>query len=111
MQILFIGDEITAAGFCLTGAKHLPVDLAADDLTSVLDHQLSEADADLVLLTAEYAEHIDATTLSRYQSRLQPLFLVIADSRHRHLAPDLSREISQRLGMRDDIVGNDLQRP
>lgn len=92
---VFLGDEISAAGFRLAGAQvRTP---PAGEETSFLEWARREAP--LVLITAELASRIPASALSRALAAVAPPVLVVPDVRARVLPPDLSALIRRQLGI------------
>jgi vacuolar-type H+-ATPase subunit F/Vma7 len=89
----FIGDEVTAAGFRLAGARvHLvpPEDAAA---------LLREPGCALLVVTAEVAAGIPEALLEQATARPWPLLLVVPDAAGRHSPPDLAVALRRQLGM------------
>jgi vacuolar-type H+-ATPase subunit F/Vma7 len=93
--IVFIGDELTATGFRLTG------------ITTVVPSKgqergaLAEArgHADVVILTAECAQQIPPDELDRAILSETPLVAVIPDIRGSAPLPDLARRLRTSLGI------------
>jgi vacuolar-type H+-ATPase subunit F/Vma7 len=95
VRIVFIGDEVSAAGYRLAGAEtYVP---ARGEEAAVF--AAARTRAALVLVTAEYAARLPAAELSRAQAALAPLTLVIPDVRARVAPADLGRLVRQQLGM------------
>jgi vacuolar-type H+-ATPase subunit F/Vma7 len=93
--IVFIGDELTAAGFRLTGVETVvpnPEKTAA---------ALAEArdEADLVIITAEAAERVPADVLETSLAAQAPVVAVIPDVLARAEPPDLARRLRGALGI------------
>ncbi len=92
---VFIGDEVSAAGFRLGGAEvYVPDPGEVRRLFERIRNQ-----ADLVLITAETATEIPAADLREAMTAARPLILVIADIRGRAQPPDLAMGLRQQLGM------------
>lgn len=92
---VYIGDEVSAAGFRLAGlAIHTPVreDLFTD-INSVCER------ASLVLLSSEFANRLADAQLQRLLARTTPPVLVIPDVRGQHPLADLATSMRQRLGV------------
>jgi len=95
VDIVFIGDELTAAGFRLAGVRvQTP---APAETTAVFAAALAEAG--LVLITAEYAQALPVETLARAQRTIAPAVLVLGDIRGRLPAPDAGAALRRQLGM------------
>ena len=94
---VLIGDEVTAAGFRLAGARVLVP--AAGQETQAF--QQAREDSDLVLVTAELARRMpDRLLREAYQSG-QPLLLVVPDARG-HVSPtDLTTGLRRQLGLNE----------
>jgi vacuolar-type H+-ATPase subunit F/Vma7 len=93
--IVFIGDELTAAGFRLTGMTTMapPQGHAQNALAEARRH------ADVVILTAECAQQISADELDRAILSETPLVAVIPDIRESATLPDLARRLRASLGI------------
>ncbi len=92
---VFIGDELTASGFRLTGVEILtpePADVAA----AFTD---SRRRADLVIVTAERACHIPPEVLEAALFADAPVVAVIADALARVEPPSLARRVKSLLGI------------
>jgi len=93
--VVFIGDELTATGFRLTGievAAHSP-DAARDAFAQARKH------ADLVLLTADYARHIPAGELDDVLLSETPIVAIIPDILNQSPPPDLVGRLRSVLGI------------
>lgn len=94
-RVVFIGDEVSAAGYRLAGAiAYVP---AAGEESEVLD--AARRDAALVLVSAECAARVPAAQMVEALSALKPLVLVVPDARGRVVPPDLGRLVRKQLGM------------
>ncbi len=92
---VFIGDEVSAAGFRLAGMIcHTPV---AAEVAGLL--QRLRGEAGLILITAEYAGHVPAHLLAEAQREQRPLLLVIADIRDRVVPADVTSALKRQLGL------------
>jgi vacuolar-type H+-ATPase subunit F/Vma7 len=93
--IVFIGDELTAAGFRLTGMTTMvpPKGHAQYALAEARRH------ADVVILTAECAQQISPGELDRAILSETPLVAVIPDIRESAPLPDLARRLRASLGI------------
>jgi len=93
--IVIIGDEVTCTGFRLMGvstASPLPED-AADAFAS------ARAEAEVVVLTAEYAGYLPKAMLEKALTAKRPTVTVIPDIRERARPEDLPAKIRATLGI------------
>lgn len=92
---VFIGDEISAAAYRLAGATtRVPL---VGEMSTALDWACSNSD--LVLITAEYAQHLSEEHLARARARVRPLVLLVPDVCGRVPLPDLARQLRSQLGV------------
>jgi vacuolar-type H+-ATPase subunit F/Vma7 len=92
---VYIGDEISAAGWRLAGATvAVP---ARGSETATLSQAC--AGADLVLVSAAVAERIDAATLAAAALALAPLVLVVPDPQGAVAPADLAGRLRAQLGL------------
>ena len=92
---IFIGDEISATAYRLAGARtRVP---PVGETRAVLDWACSNSD--LVLITAEYAQHLAEEDLARARAQVSPLVLLVADVCGRVSPPDLARQLRSQLGV------------
>ena len=93
--VIYIGDEVTAQGFRLAGARtYVPAnDAVAASFAEALRN------ADLVLITANAADMLDTETLDRAVRAASPLVLVIPDAALRTMPPDPAETIERVLGI------------
>jgi vacuolar-type H+-ATPase subunit F/Vma7 len=92
---VFIGDEVTAAGYRLAGAD-VRVPAAAAE-TAVLREALRGHD--LVLITAEVAERIDPGLLKSLLASPHPVVMLVPDARGAAPLPDLAAQVRSQLGI------------
>jgi vacuolar-type H+-ATPase subunit F/Vma7 len=92
---IYLGDEVTAAGYRLAGAQ-VRVPAPAEAAAAFAD-ALSQAP--LVLISAAVAMHLDAPSLRTALSALQPLVLIVPDARGESQLPDLAARLRIQLGM------------
>lgn len=92
---VFIGDEVTAAGFRLAGARVVVPETAA--VPEVFER--ARAEAELVLITAGCARILPAQTLTPALHALHPLVLIVADARDAVPVPDLEAHVRRVLGL------------
>lgn len=93
--IVVIGDEVTCTGFRLAGvdtASPAPED-AAEAFASARE------EAEVVVLTAEYARHLPETTLESALAAQRPAVAVIPDIRERERPESLPAKIRATLGI------------
>ncbi|MEW5790276.1 MAG: V-type ATP synthase subunit F [Pseudomonadota bacterium] len=93
--LVFIGDEVTAAGYRLAGMRILLPELSA---VGQALHEASAA-AELVLITAEYAARLPPAHLRSALSARKPLVLVVPDARNRTELPELAARMRAQLGI------------
>lgn len=91
---VFIGDEITAAGYRLAGARTLVP--AAGEVPAAL--AAAGADSVLVLISDDCAAELPAADLERRLIAAAPLLLVVPAAPHSSL-PDAGAEIGRVLGI------------
>ncbi len=92
---VFIGDEVTAAGFRLAGVRvRTPQE---GELAGVLDW--ANSNTSLVYITAEYAATLDHDQQYRLFTQLDPPVVVIPDIRSNTPVQDLATELRAQLGV------------
>ena len=92
---IFIGDELSAAGYRLAGAvTRTP---APDEEVSLL--QWARGASDLVLISAACAARIPREVLQPLLAAPQPLLLVVPDARGEADMPDSGARIQALLGL------------
>lgn len=94
-KVVFIGDEISAAGFRLAGVAVRVPERGTE--TTVLRAALGESE--LVLITAKSASRIPQAVLGESLLALSPLLLVVPDIRGETAPPDLVGRLRAQLGM------------
>ena len=93
---VYIGDELSAAGYRLAGMRvHTP---AAEDVLETFRRTLGETE--LLLLSVETARHLPAAELNRALGELKPQILIVPDIRGRVPLRDLPTRIRTALGVR-----------
>jgi vacuolar-type H+-ATPase subunit F/Vma7 len=93
--IIFIGDELTAAGFRLAGIETmLPVPEAVGEA-------LAEARgrAALVIMTAGFAANVAASDLEAALLAEVPILAIVPDVLFHNAPPDLTRRLRSALGI------------
>lgn len=96
MSLVFIGDEVTAAGWRLAGVR-IVVPKPGHEAEALL--KVLSGPTELVLLSSVCAQTLPAALLERFLASLTPLTLVVPDLQGRHPATDLSARVRARLGM------------
>lgn len=92
---VFLGDELSAAGFRLAGAvTRTP---AAGEEAALFEWARQQAP--LVLVTAEVAARLPGELLARALAAVAPLVLVVPDARGQAQPPDLAQALRRQLGM------------
>jgi vacuolar-type H+-ATPase subunit F/Vma7 len=94
-RTIFIGDELTAAGFRLTGIETL-VPRPADVGTVFVG---ACARTDCVFITAGLAQYLPAAELEAALLAETPIVAVIADIRSQTLPPDPTGRLRDALGI------------
>ncbi len=94
-DVVFIGDEITAAAFRVAGvAVQVP---AISDVPRVFEKAAN--DAELLIITASYARALNESSLRSAIGRADPLVLVMPDGGNRHPPAALDARIDRVLGI------------
>ncbi len=92
---VYIGDEISAAGWRLAGAR-VALPGPGDETAALLS---ACAVAPLVLVSAAVAARMDAAALAAAGSALEPLVLVVPDPQGEVTLPDLAARLRHQLGL------------
>ena len=92
---IFIGDELTATGFRLTGIETIVP--APEDTVATLDD--ARARAALVIMTAELAANVPAVKLEAAMLAETPALVIVPDVGFRVGVPDLARRLRRVLGI------------
>lgn len=95
MTAVFIGDEVTAAAFRLAGVTAQAPKIS--DVRRIFEKAFD--DADLVIITADYARALDEESLHAAIRRAPPLLLVVPDGGNRYWPEDLDARIDRVLGI------------
>jgi vacuolar-type H+-ATPase subunit F/Vma7 len=93
--IVFIGDEISAAGYRLAGASVF----SPSDSGVLSTFETACATAAVVMMTADAARNIPARQLNEAQTSPTPLVLVVDDIRNRVSAPSMEDYVHNILGL------------
>ena len=93
--IIFIGDELTAAGFRLAGIETVvpEPEAAGEVLAEARKH------ADLIIMTAEFADRVAAAELEAALIAEAPVVAIMPDILFRKGPPDLTRRLRSALGI------------
>lgn len=92
---VFIGDEVTAAGFHLAGVRiRTP---AWEDLLAELSW--ARRNASLILITAEYAAMLNAEEYQRAITQMEPPLVILPDIRVQTPVQDLATHLRSQLGV------------
>ena len=92
---IFIGDELTAAGFRLTGMETITP--SPKDAGTVLADARTRAA--LVIMTADIARHVPAAELEMAMLAETPTLTLVPDVRSRRDPPDIGRRLRRVLGI------------
>jgi vacuolar-type H+-ATPase subunit F/Vma7 len=94
--VYYIGDEATAAGYRLAGAE---VRVPTPENATEVFRRARDADADLILLSAEFAGVLPPAELEAAVQGERPLVAVVPDAHGRHAPPDVARDVRLALGI------------
>jgi vacuolar-type H+-ATPase subunit F/Vma7 len=92
---IFIGDEVSAAGFRLAGAR-VEVPAPGAETTTLRD---ALRDRELVLITVEVARAIDPAVLRPLLAAPHPLLMLVPDVRGAVPLPNLGAQVRAELGL------------
>ena len=92
---VFVGDEVTAAGYRLAGAR-VRVPAAGDEAAALA---AARAEAPLVLITAACAARVDTGALRVALAALAPLVVGVAEAQRGAMPPDLAARLRGQLGL------------
>lgn len=100
MRAVFLGDEISAAGFRLAGIPTLVPE------EGQVEHELQRVarQAALILISAEAASQVSDSLINELLISLEPMLLIIPDLRERTQPRDLVTPIREHLGIREDLI-------
>lgn len=99
LRAVFIGDEVTAAGFRLVGMDvELPV---PGRETQALESAVRRAD--LIVLTAPVAQRIPDQVLKAHLRHMQPLIIVLPKLAGEVEPANLAAQIRKRLGIGEQL--------
>lgn len=92
---VFIGDEVTAAGFRLAGVRiRIPEE---EELSRVVEW--ANNNTSLIFITAEYAARLSQDQQNRLLSQQDPPVVVIPDIRTNTPVQDLATQLRAQLGV------------
>lgn len=94
---VFLGDELSAAGFRLGGM--LARSPAPGEEAALFEWARQQAP--LVLITPAVADRLPVAELTRALAATTPLVLVVPDVRGREQPPDLTQTLRRQLGMEE----------
>jgi len=94
-SLVFIGDEVAAAGFRLAGVR-VVVPQAGEEAAALAD---ARETADLVLIGAEVAARLPAAVVRDAVAATTPPVLVVPDVRGRITLPDAAAILRGQLGV------------
>ncbi len=94
-EVIFIGDELTATGFRLTGIETLTP--LPEDVAPAFDAACRRAE--LVLIAAESARHVPAGAIEAALLADRPTVAVVPDVLGRVEPPSLARRVKSILGI------------
>lgn len=92
---IFIGDELTAAGFRLTGIETI-VPSPSEAAMVLAD---ARARAALVIMTAEFARHVPDAEMEAALLADTPTLALVPDVLFRREPPDLAKKLRRVLGI------------
>jgi len=95
-RVHYIGDEATAAGYRLAGVE-VSVPLAEE--APEVFRRVRADEADLILLSAEFAGTLPPGELAAAVQGERPLVAIVADAHGRHAPPDVARDVRLALGI------------
>lgn len=92
---VFIGDEVSAAGFRLAGVRiRTPL---AEELPTVISW--ANNNSSLIMITEEFLAKLDRSAQQRLVSQLQPPVAVVPDIRGTTPVADLATQLRSQLGV------------
>lgn len=92
---VYIGDEVTAAGFRLAGARVrvCAPERADEELVAAMER------ATLILIGAAHAAEVPPKRLHAAVAGLSPVVLVVGDATGEHEMPDVGARVRRELGV------------
>jgi vacuolar-type H+-ATPase subunit F/Vma7 len=95
-RIVYIGDEVTAAGFRLAG---LETRIAGPGEAAEALRQAVADDSECILLSGRIAEYVPATELDAALIAAEPLLALVPDIRGEGAPEDIARHVRNALGI------------
>jgi len=95
---VFIGDEWTAAGWRLAGARVMVPETEAAPVRAAFDEACGDSPA-LVLVGARFARLLDPARLLEARRKLDPPVLVVGDAAGSDRPDDIAGAIRERMGV------------
>lgn len=95
-QVIFIGDEVTAAGYRLAGVACYDPD--AGSLPGLLA-EMRKNGCDLMMITAQYAGRLSPEKVTDMTLWSHPLVVILPDIRNHQMPPDLEVAVRRELGI------------
>jgi len=95
VSVVFLGDEVSAAGYRLAGAI-VRTPAAGQEAAALAE---ARAQAALVLVSASVAARIATPLLRSAEAAPSPLLLVVPDLREATPLPDLATRLRMQLGL------------
>ena len=95
-RIVYIGDEVTAAGFRLAG---LDTRVAGPGEAAETLRQAVADDADCILLSGPLAQYVPSTYLDEALIASEPLLALVPDIRGEGAPADIARQVRNALGI------------
>jgi vacuolar-type H+-ATPase subunit F/Vma7 len=96
-RIIYLGDEVTAAGFRLAGLE--TVVTGPGDAAGALREALQDPGTECVLLSGELVEYVPPPELAEALAGTAPLFAPVPDVLGRGSPPDLAGQVRNALGI------------
>jgi len=97
MAFCYIGDETSAGGFRLAGARVLTPDKGEEAVALAA----ARSEASLILVSAAIAAELRGSIVGAAQAALVPLTLVVPDLRGEARMPDLAERLRRELGLEE----------
>jgi vacuolar-type H+-ATPase subunit F/Vma7 len=94
-QPVYLGDEVTAAGYRLAGVRAY----TPQEHELVASLKLARSEASLIMLSARLARALPAAELDRLLAGVTPPVLVVEDVSGAAPLPDLATRLRHELGM------------
>jgi vacuolar-type H+-ATPase subunit F/Vma7 len=96
-HIVYVGDEITAAGFRLAGLE--TVVAGPGDAAEALRAALGDGRTECVLMSGALRDYVPPRELDAALESTAPLLALVPDVRGRGGPPDLARQVRNALGI------------